>query len=54
MHIAARLMSEAGAGEIIASETVKVLVTGSEISFQDRGVKALKGVPDEWRLYAVH
>lgn len=54
VHIAARLMSEAGAGEIIASETVKVLVTGSEVSFMDRGVKALKGVPEPWRLYAVN
>ena len=53
VHIAARLMTEAGAGEIIASETVKVLVTGSGIGFLDRGVKALKGVPDEWRLYVV-
>lgn len=53
VHIAARLMTEAGPGEIIASSTVKDLVTGSEISFVDRGVKALKGVPQEWRLYAV-
>jgi class 3 adenylate cyclase len=53
VHIAARLMTEAGAGEIIASETVKVLVTGSEISFTDRGTKALKGVPEQWHLYAV-
>lgn len=53
VHIAARLMSEAGPGEVIASETVKVLVTGSDVSFTDRGVKALKGVPDPWRLYVV-
>ncbi len=53
VHIAARLMNEAGNGEIIASSTVKDLVTGSEISFVDRGVRALKGVPNEWRLYAV-
>lgn len=51
--IAARLMAEAGAGELIASSTVKDLVTGSEISFMDRGVRALKGVPNEWRLYQV-
>jgi pimeloyl-ACP methyl ester carboxylesterase len=51
--IAARLMAEAGAGELIASSTVKDLVTGSEISFVDRGMRALKGVPNEWRLYQV-
>jgi pimeloyl-ACP methyl ester carboxylesterase/class 3 adenylate cyclase len=54
VHIAARLMTEAGAGEVIASETVKALATGSGITFQDRGTKALKGVPDEWRLYALN
>ena len=54
VHIAARLMSEAGPGEVIASETVKVLVTGSDVSFVDRGMKPLKGVPDQWRLYAVN
>jgi class 3 adenylate cyclase len=53
VHIAARLMGEANEGEIIASSTVKDLVTGSEISFLDRGVRALKGVPNEWRLYQV-
>jgi pimeloyl-ACP methyl ester carboxylesterase len=53
VHIAARFMTEAGAGEVIASSTVKDLVTGADITFVDRGVKALKGVPNEWRLYAV-
>lgn len=53
VHIAARLMTEAAGGEIIASSTVKDLVTGSEISFVDRGTHALKGVPQEWRLYVV-
>jgi class 3 adenylate cyclase len=53
VHIAARLMAEAAEGELIASSTVKDLVTGSEISFRDRGVRALKGVPNEWRLYQV-
>lgn len=53
VHIAARLMAEATSGEIIASSTVKDLVTGSDVSFVDRGVKALKGVPREWQLYAI-
>ena len=53
VHIAARLMSEAGAGEVIASETVKALTTGLDVSFTDRGVKALKGVPEQWHLYVV-
>lgn len=53
VHIAARVMGEANSGEILASSTVKDLVVGSGISFADRGVHALKGIPDEWRLYAV-
>jgi class 3 adenylate cyclase len=53
VHIAARVMGEAGSGEILASSTVKDLVVGSGISFADRGVHALKGIPDEWRLFAV-
>jgi class 3 adenylate cyclase len=53
VHIAARVMGEAGPGEILASSTVKDLVVGSGIAFVDRGTKALKGIPDEWRLYAV-
>jgi class 3 adenylate cyclase/pimeloyl-ACP methyl ester carboxylesterase len=53
VHIAARVMAEAAPGEIVVSSTVKDLVTGADISFQDRGLKALKGVPREWQLYAV-
>lgn len=53
VHIAARRMAEAAGGEIIASSTVKDLVTGSDINFMDRGVRALKGVPTEWRLSVV-
>ena len=53
VHIAARVMAEAAAGEILASSTVKDLVVGSGISFADRGAHALKGIPDEWRLFAV-
>jgi class 3 adenylate cyclase len=53
VHIAARVMSEAGPGEVLASSTVKDLVVGSGLKFSDRGHHRLRGVPDEWRLYAV-
>ncbi len=53
VHIAVRVMTEAAPGEILASSTVKDLVVGSGMTFSDRGVRALKGVPDEWRLFAV-
>jgi pimeloyl-ACP methyl ester carboxylesterase/class 3 adenylate cyclase len=52
VHIAARIGALAGPGEVLVSSTVKDLVAGSGIEFADRGVKELKGVPDEWRLYA--
>jgi class 3 adenylate cyclase len=45
--------AEAGAGEVLVSRTVKDLVAGSGLEFDDRGVATLKGVPGEWRLYAV-
>ena len=53
MHIAARVSALASAGEVLCTSTVKDLVTGSEIAFDDRGSHALKGVPREWQLYAV-
>ena len=53
MHIGARVASSAGPGEVVVSSTVKDLVAGSGISFADRGAHALKGVPGEWRLFAV-
>jgi class 3 adenylate cyclase len=53
VHAAARIMSSAGPGEILASSTVKDLVIGSETRFDDREVHELKGIPGEWRLYAV-
>lgn len=52
VHIAARVMALADPGEILVSETVKTLLMGSSIPFDDRGVHELKGVPAEWRLYA--
>ncbi len=53
VHIGARVMSLAGAGEVCVSSTVKDLVAGSDLRFADRGAHTLKGVPGEWRLYAV-
>jgi class 3 adenylate cyclase len=53
VHIGARLMSLAGPGEVLTSSTVKDLVVGAGIEFEDRGTKALKGVPGQWRLFAV-
>ena len=53
VHIASRVMHEAGPGEVICSRTVKDLVAGSEFAFDDRGMCSLKGVPDQWQLYAV-
>ena len=53
VHIAARIEAEAGAGEILCSSTVKELVTGSDLSFVDRGRKRLKGVPQDWQIEAV-
>ena len=51
--VGARVAALAGPGEILVSRTVKDLVAGSGIEFEDRGVATLKGLPDEWRLYAV-
>jgi class 3 adenylate cyclase len=53
VHLAARVLAKAGAGEILCSRTVKDLVAGSGFAFTDRGTHRLKGVPDAWRLYAV-
>jgi pimeloyl-ACP methyl ester carboxylesterase/class 3 adenylate cyclase len=53
VHIGARVAAEAAAGEVCVSQTVRDLVAGSGISFREKGVAELKGVPGEWRLYAV-
>jgi class 3 adenylate cyclase len=45
--------SQAGPGEVLVSSTVKDLVAGSGLTFEDAGEYALKGVPDRWRLYRV-
>ena len=52
VNIGARVGALAEAGEVLVSQTVKDLVVGSGIEFEDRGTHALKGVPGEWRLYA--
>jgi class 3 adenylate cyclase len=53
VHIGARVASLAGAGEILVSNTVKDLVAGSGLVFQDAGEHDLKGVPERWRIYKV-
>jgi pimeloyl-ACP methyl ester carboxylesterase len=53
VHIGARVAGSAEPGEILVSRTVVDLVAGSQISFRDRGAHTLKGVPGEWRLFAV-
>ena len=49
----ARVMAQAHASEILVSRTVKDLVAGSGLSFEDAGEHELKGVPDRWHLYRV-
>ena len=51
--VGSRVASKAGPGQVLVSSTVKDLVAGSGLEFDDRGVHDLKGVPGEWRLYAV-
>jgi pimeloyl-ACP methyl ester carboxylesterase len=53
VHTGARVADLAGPGEVLASSTVRDLVAGSGLEFEDRGSHELKGVPGEWRLYAV-
>jgi class 3 adenylate cyclase len=53
VHIAARIVGQAGAGEILVSRTVRDLVVGSGTGFEDRGSVELRGVPGTWQLLAV-
>jgi class 3 adenylate cyclase len=53
VHIGARIAGLANAGEVLVSSTVRDLVAGSGLRFEDRGVHALKGVSDQWHLFAV-
>jgi class 3 adenylate cyclase len=53
VHIGSRVADHAAPGEVLVSSTVKDLVAGSGIAFADRGHHDLRGIPGEWRLYAV-
>jgi class 3 adenylate cyclase len=53
VHIGARVAALAGASEVLVTDTVNALVIGSGITFADRGVHALKGVADPWRIFYV-
>jgi class 3 adenylate cyclase len=53
VHTGARVAGLAQPGEVLISSTVRDLVAGSGLAFDDRGVHALKGVPGDWRLYAL-
>ncbi|TML76485.1 MAG: adenylate/guanylate cyclase domain-containing protein [Actinobacteria bacterium] len=52
VHTGARVAAHAGPSEVLVSSTVKDLVAGSGLEFEDRGLHELKGIPGEWRLYA--
>jgi class 3 adenylate cyclase len=52
VSIGARVAAEARPGEVLVSQTVKDLVAGSGLTFEDRGAAELKGIRGEWRLYA--
>jgi class 3 adenylate cyclase len=53
VHIAARVMAAARPGEVVTSRTVRDLIVGSDITVEDRGEHALKGIDGSWQLFAV-
>jgi class 3 adenylate cyclase len=53
VHVGARVMAAAGEGEVLVSRTVRDLVAGSDVKFEDRGSHALKGIGGEWQLFAI-
>ena len=53
VHIGARVGALAGPSEVLVTSTVKDLVAGSGLAFDDRGERRLKGVPDTWHIYAL-
>jgi class 3 adenylate cyclase len=53
VHLAARIMDTASAGEVVISRTVKDLVAGSGIAFDDAGEHSLKGIEEKWQLFKV-
>jgi predicted ATPase/class 3 adenylate cyclase/DNA-binding SARP family transcriptional activator len=54
VHIAARILPLAGAGEVLVSRTVRDLVAGSGLTLTEHGVHRLKGVPDDWQVFTAH
>jgi class 3 adenylate cyclase len=53
VHLAARVLSVAGPGDVLVSGTVRDLLFGSEVTFEDRGRHHLKGIQGEWQLFAL-
>jgi class 3 adenylate cyclase len=53
IHVGARVMAEAEAGQVFCTRTVKDLTAGADFEFEDLGLKTLKGVPEQWQLFAV-
>ena len=53
VHVSARIMGQAQADEVLVSRTVRDLTAGSGLRFEDRGVHTLKGIPEDWQLYAL-
>src|SRR4051794_11047345 len=53
VHVAARVMGKAGDDEVLVSRTVRDLTAGSGLQFTDRGAHKLKGIPEDWQLYAL-
>ncbi len=53
VHVAARVMGKAGDDEVLVSRTVRDLTAGSGLQFEDRGTHTLKGIPEDWQLYAL-
>jgi class 3 adenylate cyclase len=53
INVGARVAALANGGEVLVSSTVKDLVLGSALGFDDRGMHTLKGIPEPWHLYAL-
>jgi class 3 adenylate cyclase len=53
MHVAARVVGDSGGGEVLTTSTVRELCAGSGLTFTDRGLREIAGLPEPWRLFAV-
>lgn len=53
VHVAARVLDKAGDDEVLVSRTVRDLTAGSGLEFTDRGTHTLKGIPEDWQIYAL-